>query len=351
MVKPPFDMQKFHRDVSKSIDAISFGFEDPQIWLSTGNYALNYLVSGDFNRGVPLERVTLLAGEPAAGKSLLAAQIIISAQKAGIHTILIDTETALDNSWLIRAGVNISPDYLSQTRLAVVDDVAKYISDFMKIYKKINEGVDIKDMQGILFVIDSLSMLDSRAGISQFEAGDLKGDMGRLPKALKALIKNCLVQFGNYKVGMVATNHVYASQDQYNPDPKISGGLGFMFAASIILQMKALKLKRNEDGEKIKEVRGIRCKCTAVKTRFSKPWDSVEVEIPYEQGVDPYSGLFELAENKGVIVPEGKTQRKYTDKNGVVYKGFKKNLIKNKELLDLIMTEWDDHSLKSTNDS
>lgn len=63
MTTRPFDVSKFRKNLTKSIEGISFGFSDPTDWISTGNYALNYLISGDFNKGVPLGKVTVFAGE------------------------------------------------------------------------------------------------------------------------------------------------------------------------------------------------------------------------------------------------------------------------------------------------
>jgi hypothetical protein len=58
-----FDISKFRRSITKSIEGLSIGFNDPTDWVSTGNYALNYLISGDFNKGIPLGKVTVFAGE------------------------------------------------------------------------------------------------------------------------------------------------------------------------------------------------------------------------------------------------------------------------------------------------
>ena len=67
----PFDVSKFRKSITKSIGGISTGFDsDPDTWISTGNYTLNYLISGDFNKGVPLGRVTMLAGESGSGKTV-----------------------------------------------------------------------------------------------------------------------------------------------------------------------------------------------------------------------------------------------------------------------------------------
>jgi len=40
----PFDVSKFRKEITKSIDGLSIGFNDPTDWISTGNYALNYLL-------------------------------------------------------------------------------------------------------------------------------------------------------------------------------------------------------------------------------------------------------------------------------------------------------------------
>ena len=73
----PFDVSKFRKDITKSIDGLSIGFNDPTDWISTGNFALNYLISGDFNKGVPLGKVTVFAGESGAGKSYFCSGNII----------------------------------------------------------------------------------------------------------------------------------------------------------------------------------------------------------------------------------------------------------------------------------
>ena len=53
--------------------------------------------------------------------------------------------------------------------------------------------------------------------------------------------------------------------------------------------MRKLKLKTDANGVKTSQVHGIRAACKVVKTRYSKPFESVQVEIPYETGMSPYS--------------------------------------------------------------
>jgi recombination protein RecA len=331
----PFDASKFRKSITKSVPGLSIGFKDPTDWISTGNHALNYLISGDFHRGVPLGKVTVFAGESGSGKSFLCSgNLVRHAQQQGIYVILIDTENALDEKWLRAVGVDTSEDKLLKLNMAMIDDVAKMISEFVKEYKVIPAD----ERPRVLFVLDSLGMLLTPTDVNQFEAGDLKGDMGRKPKALTALVRNCVNMFGDLNIGLVATNHTYASQDMFDPDDKISGGQGFIYASSIVVAMRKLKLKEDEAGNKISEVRGIRSACKIMKTRYSKPFESVQIKIPYESGMNPYSGLVDMFEARGIFAKEG-NRLKVDLPDGEEIKLFRKSWESNEDgCLDRVMS-------------
>jgi RecA/RadA recombinase len=339
-----FDISKFRKSITKSIDGLGIGFNDPTDWISTGNYALNYLISGDFFKGVPLGKVTVFAGESGAGKSYICSgNIIKAAQEQGIYVILVDSENALDEKWLKDLGVDTSDDKLLKLNMAMIDDVAKTISEFMKEYKVMPEESRPK----VLFVIDSLGMLLTPTDVNQFEAGEMKGDMGRKPKALTSLVRNCVNMFGSWNVGLVATNHTYASQDMFDPDDKISGGQGFIYASSIVVAMRKLKLKTDADGNKTTTVNGIRSACKIMKTRYAKPFESVQVEIPYTTGMSPHSGLVDLFEAKGMLKKEGNSLV-YTTAEGEVIKQFRKAWEKNeKEGLSIMMEDISKNGMKT----
>ena len=325
-----FDISKFRKSITKSIDGLGIGFNDPTDWVGTGNYALNYLISGDFFKGVPLGKVTVFAGESGAGKSYICSgNIIRHAQEQGIYVILIDSENALDEKWLHDLGVDTSEEKLLKLNMAMIDDVAKTIHEFTKEYK------EMVDRPKVLFVIDSLGMLLTPTDINQFEAGDLKGDMGRKPKALTALVRNCVNMFGNLNVGMVCTNHTYASQDMFDPDDKISGGQGFVYASSIVVAMKKLKLKTDADGVKTSEVHGIRAACKIMKTRYAKPFETLQIEIPYETGMNPYSGLVDLFEKHGLLTQQGNRLKWVDPTTGEEFLFYRKEWKDDK--LDMIM--------------
>ena len=345
----PFDVSKFRKSITKSIGGISTGFDsDPDTWISTGNYCLNYLISGDFNKGIPLGRVTMLAGESGSGKSLIASgNIIKNAQKQGIFCIVFDSENALDENWLQALEVDTSPDKLMRINIAMIDDVAKTISEFVTNYRNDYGSLEQSERPKVMFVIDSLGMLLTPTDVAQFEKGDMKGDMGRKPKALTALVRNTVNQLAPHPIGLIATNHTYASQDMFDPDDKISGGQGFIYASSIVIAMKKLKLKEDIDGNKVSTVQGIRAACKVMKTRYSKPFESVQVKIPYEQGMDPYSGLLEMLEAKGIVEKVGNKLSYVSIVTGEEIKEFRKGWTGDK--LEVIMGEWGQNP-KANND-
>jgi len=149
--------------------------------------------------------------------------------------------------------------------------------------------------------------------------------------------------FGDLNLGLVCTNHTYASQDMFDPDDKISGGQGFIYASSIVVAMRKLKLKEDEDGNKISEVKGIRASCKIMKTRYNKPFESVQIKIPYETGMNPYSGLTDLIEGKELLKKEGNSLV-YTTIDGEIIKKFRKGWERNDDgCLDKVMAEITEH--------
>lgn len=490
----PFDFTKLRKERNKRLGLRS-GFDDPITWINTGNYALNKMISGHFDRGVPLGAVTVFAGEsgclpaeakvvarlredataapdksfstsvahlremfagregvveidtpdgfqpitawfnkgtlplvivvaengyvsrcatnhllqrtdgewvPAgdvvqgdelltadgpsivatvsdagsaecfdfeighpnhrywgdgisshnSGKSyIVSGNIVRDALKQGCYVVLLDSEDALKRTWMNNLGVDVDHPNLTKEVVSTVDEIADCINEYAKFYVESYKETPREEQPKVLFVVDSLGVVQTKAEIEQFERGELKGDKGIKAKMLKMLVANCLRLFSGYQIGLVATNHTYKSQDMYNPDDVISGGSGFVFASSIIVSMNKKKLKAEEavaadggkkDGKKKpKEIIGIISKVKCVKSRYSKPFEEVEIQIPYETGMDPYSGLFDMFESKGVFTKSG-SWYSYIDKSGNEHKQYRKDI--GPPLYDLIIREWDDGS-------
>jgi hypothetical protein len=88
-----------------------------------------------------------------------------------------------------------------------------------------------------------------------------------------------------------------------------------------------------------------------MKTRYAKPFEDIQLQIPYETGMNPYSGFFDLLEKKGMIKKEG-NRYSYTDLNGEVHKYFRKEWSKNENgIFDLVMSEFGKKEVTLNNDN
>lgn len=267
-------------------DELEIGFHDPKIWVHTGNYGLNKVISGDFNKGFPMGKTMVLAGESGSGKTYLACSIMKHAQEKGILPIILDSEAALDKGFLERAGVDTSPDKLLYYGVATVAHCQNLIS---KVLKGL-DSISPEERQPLLFVIDSLGMLLTEKEQKEFGEGKFKADMGTKAKQLRLFFRMITNQIAKYEAGVIATNHTYKGADIYgNPKTSISGGEGLIYAASIVLMIAKKELKESS----MAPTDGILIKAKCLKTRFAQPFQRIEMEVPYNGGLDPHSGLLD----------------------------------------------------------
>jgi RecA/RadA recombinase len=222
--------------------------------------------------------------------------------------------------------------------VAMINDVGKIMSLFIEDYKKNYMDMSPQDRPKFMFIIDSLGMLLTDTDVDQFNKGDMKGDMGRKPKQLNALVRNIINKIADCNIGVVCTNHTYASQDMFNPDDKVSGGEGIIYGSSIVVASKKFKLKEDEDGNKTTDVLGIRSTFAVMKTRYGRPFEKANLNIRFDSGLDEYSGLLDYFERIGVVQKEG-NKLKYVSKDGTEYKEFRKNF--GNDILQKIIDEWD----------
>jgi len=85
---------------------------------------------------------------------------------------------------------------------------------------------------------------------------------------------------------------------------------------------------------------GIRAACKVMKTRYAKPFEGVQIKIPYETGMNPYSGLTDLAEKKGMLKKEGNSLV-FVTSTGEIIKQFRKKWESNENgSLDKVMADF-----------
>lgn len=276
-----------------------------------------------------------------SGKSYItSANIVKDCQAKGVFVVLVDTENALDEKWMLDLGVDTSEDKLLKVSGATIDDVSQMIAELIEGYKSAHSATPYADRPRMCIIVDSLGMLITPNQIKQFEAGDQKGDMGIKAKQMTAMLRVTMAKIASEPIGLISTNHVMDSQDQYLPD-RIPGGKMLEFASSVIVQMNKYLLKEDEDGNKLINgaVAGIRSTAVVRKSRYAKPFEKIKIEIPYDKGMNPHSGLFDLFVAKGVIEKDGARWTYTSPETGEVLKDWRKNFRAN-GWLDQIIDEW-----------
>lgn len=350
-----FDVSKIQSSISKTkgLEGISFGFSQPSIWFSTGCYALNWMLTKDFDRGFPLDgKINMLAGDSGAGKSYICSgNMVRDALSKGVSVILFDTEDRLDEQWMMNMGID--PSCFGKTLIRIhtnrIEEVMKTISMIASNYRDQYGNTPKDDQPGLLFVIDSLGALFPSDEIDRHSEGELSMTDGMRDAGAKTkLMNSILTNIASTKMGCILTNHVYCATDQYSDD-KIPGGKKAVFLSTQILQMNKYKLK-DKDVERVKivgdesaedvdeedskdgsEVVGIRSSCKVYKSNWNQPFTKIEIQIPYDTGMNPYSGLFDLFcdlsyNGKKCLSKDGKMYVYTNPKGEEVFKKFRKQI-------------------------
>jgi RecA/RadA recombinase len=259
-------------------------------FIDTGSYVLNALLSGTIYGGLPNNKISCLAGDPATGKTFYAIGIasqFLKDNKDGV-VVYFDTEQAVTTDMFKQRGIDTE-------RVAVVPvaTIEEFKTQSLKIVNDILEQPE-EDRKPVLFVLDSLGMLSTEKEMNDSAEGKNVRDMTKAQQT-KATFRVLTLKLGKAKIPMLMTNHTYQVIGAYVPTKELGGGIGLKYAASNILTLSKSKDKTDEG------VVGIFIKCTNYKNRFVKENMNVETRLNYTSGLSRYYGLTDLAIKYGIF--------------------------------------------------
>jgi recombination protein RecA len=291
-------LKDFNKTVSKMGEGVNTDTSPPDWWFGSGNYVLNKIIAGNFDRCIGQGRVTGLAGPSGAGKSFLLANIIKQAQKEGAYILLLDSEGAFDDDWATAIGIDVTSENYNCIQVCTIPQVVKIVSSFTKGYRE-----DYPDGKGpkVLIAVDSCDMLMTDSESEKYDKGNPNADQGQHPKQIKQMLKTFVNDIKSLYVSMIVTKQVYPA----NHDQLLKGEGAWVvndairYSLSQIMLITKLKLKSDSG------ITGIRMKVEGFKTRFAKPFQQVTIEVPYDTGMNPYSGLLDVAVNMGIVTKRG----------------------------------------------
>ena len=226
-------------------------------WIPTGSRWLDSIICRGQVAGIPVGKVTEIAGLEATGKSYMAAKIAANAQKMGITVIYFDSESAIDPAFLENAGCNVED--LIYIQAQSVEMLLESIEEFLKTGEK------------FLFIWDSLALTPA--------IGDVEGDFNPLSSmALKARIlakamSKITIPIANSKSTFLVLNQLKTNITR-NPnmalvEPYVTpGGKAMIYAYSLRVWLTGRKAKASfitdDNGFRI----GSEVKATLKKSRF-----------------------------------------------------------------------------------
>jgi len=256
-------------------------------FISTGVYLLDAALSAKLlGGGIATSRITGLLGESGAGKSFIAYSICKSAQKDGYSIIYIDTEESLDLEDLPKFGLDPSLDKFRLVRSNKVEDINIMMTQLIDELK--NQKLAGYEVSKILIVLDSIGQMSSNKEKSDLLKGDIKQDMTRA-KQLNALFRSIGSDLGYLEIPLVACNHTYLTQDLF-PKEVSKGGMGLVYAASVLGFLSKSKLKTGEEDDMDLGGSGISVLFKTQKNRLAKP-KKIRFDISFAHGMNPYTGL------------------------------------------------------------
>ena len=253
--------------------------------VDTGSYILNALVSGDIYGGIPSNKITALAGETATGKTFFALGMVkqfLSTNPSG-GVLYFESESALTKDMIESRGID------SQRMIILpVTTIQEFTHQAVKVVENHTED------RPLMMCLDSLGMLSTTKEVGDISEGKETKDMTRA-QLVKGCFRVLTLKLGKAGIPLLVTNHTYKQVGTMFPTDVMGGGSGLQYAASTIIFLSKRKEKEGTD------VVGNVIHCKNFKSRLTKENKRVDVLLRYDQGLNRYYGLLELAEKYDII--------------------------------------------------
>ena len=266
-------------------------------WIPTGSRWLDSIICRGRLAGIPVGKVTEIAGLEATGKSYMAAQVAANAQKMGIDVVYFDSESAIDPTFLERAGCDVN------TILYVQAQSVEFVLETIEELLGSNEN-------RMLFIWDSLALTPA--------ISDVEGDFNPLSSmAVKARIlakgmSKLTVPIANSQSTFLVLNqlksNITRSPSEALTTPYVTpGGKAMIYAYSLRVWLTGRKAKASfitdEKGFRI----GSEVKVKLEKSRFGTQGRQCNFKILWgdEIGVQDEESWLEAIKSSDNVIQSG----------------------------------------------
>tara|TARA_R110002020_G_scaffold58834_3_gene161134 strand:- start:8816 stop:9757 length:942 start_codon:yes stop_codon:yes gene_type:complete len=264
--------------------------------------------------GIPKKRFTLIYGPTNVGKSYLASQIVVNAQKLGGIAAWIDTELSWDVDWMAQCGVDTSAIAVMQPTNG--EEALNTIRELM------DRGVDV-------IVLDSIAgLVPTAVAEEEFSYNPMAWQARFVNQSLPKLLAH--LHNGS---AFIAINQVRASLGPVALD-NMPGGLAQGFFAHFLMQVRRHGwIKEGNDNV------GFDMEVRLRKTKVGgENWKSAVVPFRVAGGID----ILESYIREGIaqkIITQAGAWYTYKETKAMGLNGIKKIFIESPEMFDTLKNE------------
>lgn len=236
---------------------------DIKDWIPTGSRWLDSIICRGQLAGIPVGRVTEIAGLESSGKSYMAGQIAHQAQQKGIKVIYFDSEATMTTDFLEKLGCDMQGD--NQILIVQPDDIEMVLET---VELCMSNDPDSR----YLFILDSLAMTPCRADLEK--DFNPQGSMAQKPRVLSLGMQKLTVSLSKTQSTFLVLNQLKTNINVSNPMMMLSqpwftpGGKAIIYAYSLRIWLTGLKSKKSfiedENGYRI----GSEVKAKLEKSKF-----------------------------------------------------------------------------------
>ena len=256
-------------------------------YIDTGSYILNALLSGSIHRGLPSNKITAFAGESATGKTFFLLGIVkqFLADNPSGGVLYFESESALTPVMIEERDID-SKRFI-QLPVSTIQEFAQQAS------RVVDKHIENSDAP-LLLCLDSLGMLSTAKEVGDITEGADKVDMTKA-RIVKGTFRVLTLKLAKAGIPLLVTNHTYKQVGAMFPQDIMGGGSGLQYAASSIVFLSKRKEKVGTD------IIGNVIHCKNFKSRLAKENKKIDVLLTYDQGLNRYYGLLDLAEKYDII--------------------------------------------------
>lgn len=218
--------------------------------------------------GIPFNKILQVAGKPDSGKSTLAAESIVAAQKAGVQVIVWDSEDKLDSARLKAMGGK--PEDILLIRTNEILKGGELTRRYITAVKEQDENAKI------LFVWDSVGGSQSRSHAERQLDDEKHAQPGQDAKENGSVMKTLVALINKYpdSIAVYLANQTYSKIGFLQHGDAASGGAKIEYHSSLIIMLRRLKvLTKVVKGTTMKH--GIITTATVTKNHLSQNATSI----------------------------------------------------------------------------